>query len=266
MLERARQIRKDRGYTALLERAASHVTREIEGAVGSVSPLREWSLERSKRELSDRMEIERTIDDVLDTTGTYFEPRGKYRGYGPYRSLRALQHRAEITKLATAVAEHEPTTVMEIGSANGGTLYVWARALEGVETLISTDLDYQRRVPLFEHFAAESGCSLHCIEGDSHSDRTERDVREALEGGSIDFLYIDGDHSYAGVKADFETYKPLVAEDGLIGLHDVETDGTGVPAFWAELERKEAYDCRKIVGGNRHGPGVSGIVYKGERE
>ena len=261
MFERAKQIRKDRRYTTLFERAVSHVSREIEHAVGSVSPLRERSLERSKRELDGRMRTERTIGDVLDTTGTYFEPRGEYRGYGPYRSLRALQHRSEVTELVREVAEHEPATVMEIGSANGGTLYVWARTLESVETLLSADLGYRGREGLYEYFAAESGCSLRCIEGDSHGDRTGRAVRETLDGDRIDFLYIDGDHSYEGVKADFETYEPLVADDGIIGLHDVETSGTGVPRFWAELT--EEYDCRKIVGESRHGPGVSGIVYKG---
>ena len=264
MLERMRQIRKDRGYATLLERLLNHVSREIEHTVGSIPPLRERSFIHSKRELGERMRSERTIDDVLDTTGTYFHPKGKYRGYGPYRSLRALQHRSEITKLAQEVAEHDPATVMEIGSANGGTLYVWARVLDSVDRILSTELNYRGRVPLFEYFATDSGCSLRCIEGDSHADSTERAIRRELGDDSIDFLYIDGDHSYEGVKADFETYEPLVADDGLIGLHDVETGGTGVPKFWTELQ--EAYDCRKIVGETRHGPGVSGIVYKNGRE
>lgn len=263
MFERVEQIRKERGYARLLERAVSYLTREIEFAVGSVPPVRGVVLERSKRQLDGRMARERTIADILDTTGTYYEPRGEYRGYGPYRSLRALQHRGEITKLVRTVDDHDPEIVMEIGSANGGTLYVWSRFFDSVETVLSTDLDYRGRVELYEHFAAESGCSLYCIEGDSHGAGTERAIRETLGGESIDFLYIDGDHSYEGVRSDFETYEPLVADDGLIGFHDVGTEGTGVPRFWAELE--EEYDCERVVAESRHGPGVSGIVYKGGR-
>lgn len=263
MLERARRIRKDRDYTNLLERAVSSVSRDIERAALSAPLARDLAFVYSKREIDARMASERTLEDVLDTTGTYYEPRGAYRGYGPYRSLRALQHRGEITDLARAVRRHDPETVMEIGSANGGTLYVWARALDGVRTMLSTDLDYRGRRDFLEYVAGRSGVSLRCIEGDSQSETTRRAVREALSGDAIDFLYIDGDHSYEGVRADFEAYEPLVADDGLIGLHDVETGGTGVPRLWDELT--ETRECRTFAAEDRYGPSASGLVYKGGR-
>ena len=264
MLERARQIRKERRYRTLIERGVSHVSRELEYALTARPLACDLAFVYSKRELDARMTEERTIEDVLDTTGTYYEPSGAYRGYGPYRSLRALQHREEITALTREVRSHEPETVMEIGSANGGTLYVWARTLDSVDTILSTDLDYRGREDLLEYFAGRSGASLHCIEDDSHSEATERTVREALSGEAIDFLYVDGDHSYEGVRADFERYEPLVADDGIVGFHDIETDGTGVPKLWNEL--RDEYDCRTIVGEDRRGPGASGLLYKGGRD
>lgn len=39
----------------------------------------------------------------------------------------------------------------------------------------------------------------------------------------IDFLFIDGDHSYEGVKTDFELYSQILSENGVIMIHD--TDG-----------------------------------------
>jgi len=36
----------------------------------------------------------------------------------------------------------------------------------------------------------------------------------------IDFLFIDGDHSYEGVKKDWELWSPLVSVEGRIALHD----------------------------------------------
>lgn len=36
----------------------------------------------------------------------------------------------------------------------------------------------------------------------------------------IDFVFVDGDHSYEGIKADWEGWAPLIAAGGLIGLHD----------------------------------------------
>jgi hypothetical protein len=39
--------------------------------------------------------------------------------------------------------------------------------------------------------------------------------------GNIDFLFIDGDHSYEGCKSDFDAWAPRVKEGGLILFHDV---------------------------------------------
>jgi predicted O-methyltransferase YrrM len=36
----------------------------------------------------------------------------------------------------------------------------------------------------------------------------------------IDFLFIDGDHSYEGLKADWEAWRSLVAIGGVVALHD----------------------------------------------
>ena len=36
----------------------------------------------------------------------------------------------------------------------------------------------------------------------------------------VDFVYIDGDHSYDGVKRDIQAYYPLVKDGGIIGGHD----------------------------------------------
>jgi hypothetical protein len=38
----------------------------------------------------------------------------------------------------------------------------------------------------------------------------------------IDFLFIDGDHSYEGVKKDFDLYSKIVSENGVIMIHDTD--------------------------------------------
>jgi len=45
-------------------------------------------------------------------------------------------------------------------------------------------------------------------------------VRQDIQ---IDFLFIDGDHSYEGVKIDFELYSNLLSPTGLIMLHDTDS-------------------------------------------
>ena len=45
-------------------------------------------------------------------------------------------------------------------------------------------------------------------------------VRQDIQ---IDFLFIDGDHSYEGVKIDFELYSNLLSPTGIIMLHDTDS-------------------------------------------
>lgn len=40
----------------------------------------------------------------------------------------------------------------------------------------------------------------------------------------IDFLFIDGDHSYEGVKKDFELYSKIISDNGVIVLHDTDSN------------------------------------------
>ena len=40
----------------------------------------------------------------------------------------------------------------------------------------------------------------------------------------IDVLFIDGDHSYDGVKTDFDLYSKILSDNGLIIIHDTDSD------------------------------------------
>lgn len=44
------------------------------------------------------------------------------------------------------------------------------------------------------------------------------------QGIQIDFLFIDGDHSYEGVKTDFDLYSQILSENGIIVIHDTDGD------------------------------------------
>lgn len=40
----------------------------------------------------------------------------------------------------------------------------------------------------------------------------------------IDVLFIDGDHSYDGVKTDFDLYSKILSDNGIIIIHDTDSD------------------------------------------
>lgn len=53
--------------------------------------------------------------------------------------------------------------------------------------------------------------------------RMKSDDAVSLLKDKYDFIYIDGLHTYEGVKDDIINYKPLVKEGGVIGGHDYGT-------------------------------------------
>lgn len=62
-------------------------------------------------------------------------------------------------------------------------------------------------------------------------------VRQEIK---IDYLHIDGDHSYEGVKKDFELYSTIMSENGIITIHD--TDQKYHDTFLVPDNQKENFD------------------------
>jgi predicted O-methyltransferase YrrM len=82
--------------------------------------------------------------------------------------------------------------------------------------------------------------SLHFLARDSHDLSTRDAVVDLLDGRSVDFLMIDGDHLYDGVRLDFELYAPLVGDGGLVAFHDIlphpRVPSCQVDVFWNEIK------------------------------
>jgi predicted O-methyltransferase YrrM len=156
--------------------------------------------------------------------------------------FRPVQVWSEITPLLRAVAELKPGAVMEIGRGGGGTLFLFAAVSDPRATLLSVDLEAPRgwKVPIYQSFA-QPGQRIELLDADSHDPNTRSRVLDLLQGRGLDFLFIDGDHSYAGVKKDFEMYAPLVNSGGMVAFHDIVHHPTypkcEVEKFWNEVKQ-----------------------------
>lgn len=174
---------------------------------------------------------------------------------GWYR-VRSLQVLSEITALAREVAALKPKIILEIGTARGGTSLIWAHIAE--KKLITCDLlDKKGFADLVRAFPPPgSNCEVSVMVGDSHSREFLERVRKELDGEPVDFLFIDGDHTEAGVSQDYEFYSPLVRSGGLIAFHDIVDDQpletNQVQHFWKKLspgkDIKEFIDDRNQCG------------------
>lgn len=146
--------------------------------------------------------------------------------------LGALQKPEELRGLCELVGELRPLRVLEVGTQMGGTLMCWCRLSSPVAQIISVDLPdgpygggYPlERVPVFRSFV-QGKQRLTLIRADSHLPVTLQKVELELAGLDLDFLFIDGDHSYEGCMNDFEMYGPLVRKGGLIAFHDIAEHG-----------------------------------------
>lgn len=142
-------------------------------------------------------------------------------GGGGWMRVKTLQIQSEIIRLAEAVAAIEPRIILEIGTASGGTALIWAALAS--ERVISCDLlDMSRQLPLFTRFPPPgSSCRITLLSGNSHDPAFRERVARELDGQRVDFLFIDGDHTEAGVTADYEDYRGFVRPGGLIAFHDI---------------------------------------------
>jgi cephalosporin hydroxylase len=144
----------------------------------------------------------------------------------------------------------------EKGTAHGGTLLLLCCVAEKDATIASIDLPGGKfgggysawKIPLYRDFARKSQ-KLHLLRGNSHSEAVFRSLVSVLSGRAIDFLFIDADHTYEGVRRDFQLYSPLVAKGGLIALHDIAptapSEEYGVRQLWNEIN--PAFQWREII-------------------
>lgn len=61
------------------------------------------------------------------------------------------------------------------------------------------------------------------------SDQAVDDVAQHVGAGGVDFLWIDGDHSYDQVRRDAENYLPLLGGEGIVAFHDTLGSGFSGP-------------------------------------
>jgi predicted O-methyltransferase YrrM len=186
------------------------------------------------------------------------------------RYFRAIQVPRELTALGEILAALRPECALEIGTARGGTLLFLTRLASPRATIVSVDLPggrfgggYSSRRRWFYQRFARHKQRLHLLQGDSHSDDMLARVKTAFGGQELDYLFIDGDHAYEGVKCDFETYGPMVRKGGLIAFHDIveglpENVG-GVPQFWRQIKSRHRH--KEIIEDPRQGGWGIGLLY-----
>jgi predicted O-methyltransferase YrrM len=170
--------------------------------------------------------------------------------------IRPMQIKEEFVELLKIFQELNPKYILEIGTAHGGTLFCFCKLAQNDATIISIDLPEgpfgggypEWKIPIYRAFVKENQ-KLYLLRKDSHQQETLEEVKKILNGKELDFLFIDGDHSYEGVKKDFEMYSPLVRMGGIIAFHDIvrhpSETGCEVEKLWKEI--KNDFNFKELI-------------------
>jgi len=211
------------------------------------------------------------IDKIVDEAFVLYMPQDRYEitELAQFVSEQMKHGVEDVSAGRREISSPIPFNILEIGTKFGGTFYIWNKLVQehGAGMCISVDMsdggihggisdeDMDKRDQwFFERFK-----DCHFIRGDSHNSNTLYRVLDIVipdweniggeEIENLDFLFIDGDHSYDGVKRDFEMYSPLVKKNGLIAFHDINDTqrhrdrNVYVGKFWSEVKDSPNYDA-----------------------
>lgn len=135
----------------------------------------------------------------------------------------------------------EKKNIFEIGCYDGGSSYYLSKYAVNMLTIDNhnpcrfdpSELNCSKLTPRLY-------CNYEYIGGDSHHpDQTAR-----FGDYEWDFAFIDGDHSYEGVKADFYNLLPYLKKGTPVAFHDIAISdfhhqhGCYVGEFWRDLKKE----------------------------
>lgn len=187
--------------------------------------------------------------------------------------MKSLQKKSGITEFCKLILPIRSKVILEIGTHNGGILFLLSRFSSPDALIISIDLlggsygdGYPTiAIPFYKSFAINNQ-KIVLIRKDSHKPSTLQKVEKLIKNKQIDILFIDGDHTYEGVKRDFQMYSPLVKKNGIVVFHDIVnvspeiSMNVEVNKFWNEI--KNGFDFKEIVENPNQGHYGIGIIKK----
>lgn len=157
---------------------------------------------------------------------------------------RVAQDVKEAEAFCDFISDVNPDVYVEIGVRHGWTYYLVSKVVKKTTLMIAIDLPGifpwgdEGSEKVFEKVLATIPFA-NVIYANSQDETTKSALEELTN--AVDFLFIDGDHKYQGVKKDWELYSPLVK--GHVAFHDIkarpkedERKLIEVPRLWNELK------------------------------
>ncbi len=151
----------------------------------------------------------------------------------------AQQNFNDLVVVMEAASAINPQRILEIGVNHGGCLVFWDHLAGPNGLTVGMDDGGTIDTQIFSMFRSRH-CrynpvsELHIIQGNSHRPESFQLVTELFDG-TLDLLFIDGDHTYEGALQDYHMYGPLVRPGGMIVVDDVNMGDERVTRAWNDM-------------------------------
>ena len=151
-------------------------------------------------------------------------------------TMRDQAYTKGLEDLIRYVKQHGDTkkmSMIEIGSYAGESTQMFANEFESVIAIDPFINDYDPNDITCKYMELEKVYDTFKEVVDrnnniKHIRMTSDDAIESLMNVSVDFIYIDGLHTYEQIKKDIKNYLPLLKPNCLIGGHDYHRNWSGV--------------------------------------
>jgi len=156
-------------------------------------------------------------------------------------NLQLQQIPEEYSELLDILRTSNVTSYLELGVGNGGSFFVnsiflqkTARTLHCVDNIAyrnthikQTETKIQAKVDKLSAMFNEK--DIKFFNASTHDFFNENK-------NQYDCIFIDADHSYDGVKEDYDNAMKIINTNGIIILHDIANTDTGVAQLWQEIK------------------------------
>jgi predicted O-methyltransferase YrrM len=135
--------------------------------------------------------------------------------------------------LIKELGDNSDKTMIEIGSFVGESTVLFAQSFKKVIAIDPFEADYDPKDSTSYLFEFKNVKETYLDRISDHQNietivSTSNDAVKELDSQTYDFVYIDGLHTYEGVKSDITNYLPLIKKGGVIGGHDYVKGWLGV--------------------------------------
>lgn len=165
----------------------------------------------------------------------------RWSGVAVYDSpCHPLQRKRELDAMLTLAKHLLPRHVaVEIGTSRGGGVFHWAIYFDRVA---GYDINGQPYADVLQEMFP--GVDFHFQHASSLEPQSIAWLREWLAGDPIDVLFIDGQKTGGAFRKDFDNHLPLMSENGIVFMHDIQSTAA---MDWRGIEESKRWVTARII-------------------